>query len=256
MVAGHGVNTVWLTSSLFNLIVDEDLTALTGLSQVLTGGERLSARHVARFLDRFPDTALINGYGPVESTVFATTHRVTPADCARPDGIPLGRPVPGTRVVVLQGDRPCAPGEPGEICVAGDGLAHGYLGEPDLTAEKFTHVDLDGERVRLYRTGGPGRPGRERRPPLPRAARPAGEDPRQPRRTGRGGTADRAPGPVRRPLPGAPALERTRRRARAGGLLRTAPVRRRPRRTYRRSSPATCPPTSAPPTSSSSPRSP
>ncbi|WP_445684361.1 amino acid adenylation domain-containing protein [Streptomyces reticuli] len=153
MVVGHGVNTVWLTSSLFNLIVDEDLTALTGLSQVLTGGERLSARHVARFLDRFPDTALINGYGPVESTVFATTHRVTPADCARPDGIPLGRPVPGTRVVVLQGDRPCAPGEPGEICVAGDGLAHGYLGEPDLTAEKFTHVDLDGERVRLYRTG-------------------------------------------------------------------------------------------------------
>ncbi|MFE0133007.1 amino acid adenylation domain-containing protein [Streptomyces sp. NPDC059037] len=153
MVAGHGVNTAWLTSSLFNLIVDEDLTALSGLSQLMIGGERLSARHVGRFLDQFPDTALINGYGPVESTVFATTHRITAADCTRPSGIPLGRPVPGTSVFVLRGGRRCAPGEPGEICVAGDGLAHGYLGEPALTAEKFTDVYIDGEQVRLYGTG-------------------------------------------------------------------------------------------------------
>lgn len=153
MVAGQGANTAWLTSSLFNLIVDEDLAAMDGLTQVVIGGERLSARHVARFVDRFPDTALLNGYGPVESTVFATTHRITAADCTRDGGIPLGRPVPGTAVFVLLGDRPCAPGEPGEICVAGDGLAHGYLGEPALTAEKFTHVDIDGEQVRLYRTG-------------------------------------------------------------------------------------------------------
>ncbi|MDX3523626.1 amino acid adenylation domain-containing protein [Streptomyces scabiei] len=152
-VTDHGVNTAWLTSSLFNLIVDEDLSALSGLSQLMIGGERLSARHVGRFLDRFPGTALINGYGPVESTVFTTTHRVTVEDCARPNGIPLGRAVPGTAVFVLDGDRPCAAGEPGEICVAGDGLAHGYHGEPGLTAEKFTDVDIVGERVRLYRTG-------------------------------------------------------------------------------------------------------
>lgn len=113
LVADHGVNTAWLTSSLFNLIVDEDLAAMSGLSQVVIGGERLSARHVARFLDRFPDTALINGYGPVESTVFTTTHRITAADCARPGGIPLGRAVPGTSVFVLRGERPCAAGEPG-----------------------------------------------------------------------------------------------------------------------------------------------
>ncbi|MFJ2745130.1 amino acid adenylation domain-containing protein [Streptomyces sp. NPDC087440] len=153
VVAGHGVNTAWLTSSLFNLIVDEDLPALSGLSQVMIGGERLSERHVGRFLDRFPDTALINGYGPVESTVFTTTHRVTPTDCTRDGGIPLGRPVPGTSVFVLRGNRPCTPGEPGEICVAGDGLALGYLGEPALTAEKFAPIDIDGEQIRLYRTG-------------------------------------------------------------------------------------------------------
>ncbi|MFM9552364.1 amino acid adenylation domain-containing protein [Streptomyces caniscabiei] len=153
LVGDHGVNTVWLTSSLFNLIVDEDLSAMGGLSQLMIGGERLSARHVHRFLDRFPGTALVNGYGPVENTVFTTTHRITVADCARPGGIPLGREVPGTSVFVLDGDRPCAVGEPGEICAAGDGLADGYLGEPALTAEKFTYVDIVGERVRLYRTG-------------------------------------------------------------------------------------------------------
>ncbi|MDX3434231.1 amino acid adenylation domain-containing protein [Streptomyces sp. ME01-18a] len=153
MVADHGVNTAWLTSSLFNLIVEEDLAALSGLSQVMIGGERLSERHVGRFLDRFPDTALINGYGPAESTVFTTTHRITPPDCTRGGGIPLGRPVPGTSVFVLQGNRPCETNEPGEICISGDGLALGYLGDPALTDEKFPHIDINGEQIRLYRTG-------------------------------------------------------------------------------------------------------
>lgn len=152
-VARHGVNTVWLTGSLFNMIVDEDPAAFRGVGQVMTGGERLSPAHVGRFLRHHPEAVLLNGYGPVESTVFATTHRVTPADCERPDGIPLGRPVPGTEVHVLDGDRVCAVGEPGEICVAGDGLALRYLGDPALTAERFQALRL-GDRVRrVYRTG-------------------------------------------------------------------------------------------------------
>ncbi|NEC86500.1 non-ribosomal peptide synthetase [Streptomyces sp. SID12501] len=152
-VARHGVGTAWLTSSLFNMIVDEDLAAFDGMTQVMIGGERLSAPHVRRFLARHPGIALINGYGPVESTVFATTHRISPADCDRPAGIPIGRPVPDTQVYVLDGDRLCAIGEPGELCVAGDGLALRYLGRPELTAEKFTQVAVDGLRLRVYRTG-------------------------------------------------------------------------------------------------------
>lgn len=148
-IAGHGVNTVWLTSSLFNLIVDEDLDAFAGLDQVMIGGERLSTSHVRRFLGRHGDIELTNGYGPVESTVFATTHRITGAD----GDIPIGRPVPGTGIHVLDGTRPCAVGETGEICVSGHGLAIGYLGDPDLTAARFTTVDLDGRPVRVYRTG-------------------------------------------------------------------------------------------------------
>lgn len=156
LVARAGVDTVWLTSSLFNLFVDEDAPdrpCFAGIRQVLTGGERMSPTHAGRFLARYPDTVLTNGYGPVESCVFATTHRVTAADCARADGVPVGVPVPGTTVYVLDGDRPAAPDEPGEICLAGDGLALGYLDDAEATAASFVTLVLDGSPVRLYRTG-------------------------------------------------------------------------------------------------------
>ncbi|MFB6524099.1 amino acid adenylation domain-containing protein [Streptomyces sp. NPDC056401] len=152
-VSRHGADTVWLTSSLFNMIVDEAPDSFRGLRQVAIGGERLSPGHVRRFLHRHPAVLLLNGYGPVESTVFATTHRITEADCDAPGGIPLGRPVPGTQVWVLDGSRPCEVGETGEICLAGDGLALEYLRDPELTAARFDHVRLDGRDVRVYRTG-------------------------------------------------------------------------------------------------------
>lgn len=152
-VSAHGVTAAWLTSSLFNMIVDEDLSAFSGLRLVMTGGERLSPSHCRRFLRRHPDITLLNGYGPVESTVFATTHRITERDCDRPGGIPLGRPVPGTDVYVLRDGRPCGPDEIGEICLAGDGLALRYLADPVLTEEKFPWLDAHGCSVRIYRTG-------------------------------------------------------------------------------------------------------
>jgi amino acid adenylation domain-containing protein len=152
-IASAGVNNVWLTGSLFNMIVDEDVDTFQGITQVMVGGERLSPSHVRVFLRRHPSVALLNGYGPVESTVFATTHRIMESDCDRIDGIPLGRPVPGTCVFVLDGDRQCEIDEPGEICIAGDGLAVGYLGDTELTEAKFRHVDIGGSPLRVYRTG-------------------------------------------------------------------------------------------------------
>ncbi|MEU6145671.1 amino acid adenylation domain-containing protein [Streptomyces sp. NPDC047081] len=152
-VAEDGVNTVWLTSSVFNMIVDEDLSSFSGLSQVMVGGERLSVDHVRRFLEAHPVIELTNGYGPVESTIFASTHRVMPMDHLRPGGIPLGLCVPATRIYVLDGDRECGDDEEGEICITGDGLAIGYLGDPELTAERFATYVLDGRPTRVYRTG-------------------------------------------------------------------------------------------------------
>jgi amino acid adenylation domain-containing protein len=149
-----GVDTLWLTASLFNLFVDEDLDCFSGLGHVLAGGETMSPEHVRSFLARHPGIALWNGYGPAESCMLTTTRRLTLADCDRPGGVPVGTPVPGTTVLVLGAhDRRCQPGEPGEICIAGQGLATGYLGQPDLTAEKFPAIELDGRPVRIYRTG-------------------------------------------------------------------------------------------------------
>ncbi|WP_329061009.1 amino acid adenylation domain-containing protein [Streptomyces sp. NBC_01429] len=153
LVREAGVNTLWLTASVFNLFVEEDPGCFDGVRQLLVGGERLSPAHVHRFVRAHPGIALVNGYGPVENTVFTTTHRITSADHRAGGEIPLGRPVPRTEVFVLDGEsRPCPPGVTGEICVAGAGLANGYLANPGQTAKSFTEIDLGGPR-RIYRTG-------------------------------------------------------------------------------------------------------
>ncbi|MFI9645075.1 amino acid adenylation domain-containing protein [Streptomyces sp. NPDC052040] len=157
LVKSSGVDTVWLTASLFNLLVDEDVDCFEGLRQVLTGGERLSVPHVRAFQERHPQILLVNGYGPVESCVFVTTRPVRPADWTAADGIPIGRPVPGTSVLLLDDGIPVPEDAPGEICVAGEGLALGYLGNPEATAEKFVTANVDGAPTLLYRTGDLGR---------------------------------------------------------------------------------------------------
>ncbi|MET7621974.1 amino acid adenylation domain-containing protein [Streptomyces sp. NPDC005408] len=153
LVRNHGVDTAWLTSSLFNMFVDEDLSCFDGMSQLLIGGERVSQHHIRKFLTRHPSVRLINGYGPAEACVFATTHPVTLADTDHPDGIPIGRVVPRTELHLLDGDARCRPGDTGEICVAGAGLANEYLGQPAETAARFVTVELDGTPTRVYRTG-------------------------------------------------------------------------------------------------------
>ncbi|MFA7766292.1 amino acid adenylation domain-containing protein [Streptomyces sp. NRRL S-448] len=149
-----GVTTLRLTATLFHLFVDEDPTCFTGLRQVFVGGERLSPHHVRTFLGRHPEVGLTNGYGPAESCMHATSHPVRIQDCDREAGIPLGTPVPFTTVAVVGPEgEVCPPGRTGEIHLAGEGLALGYLGEPELTARSFVTVELEGRQVRAYRTG-------------------------------------------------------------------------------------------------------
>jgi amino acid adenylation domain-containing protein len=157
LVRSHGVDTLWLTTSLFNLFMDEDPECFRGLCRVLTGGEKLSPGHVRRFLGQHPGIALRNGYGPAENCMLTTTRLVRPEDCDMPNGIPVGTPVPGTEVLVIDaGGQPCQPGQPGEVCIAGTGLAVGYLARPELTREKFPVLDLGGEPRRVYRSGDAG----------------------------------------------------------------------------------------------------
>ncbi|MEO7730650.1 MAG: AMP-binding protein, partial [Kofleriaceae bacterium] len=100
VIAAHGVTTAWLTSALFNSVVDEDPRLLRGLAQLFTGGEALSPSHVRRALAALPGTELVNGYGPTECTTFTTTFaipREIPADLP----IPIGGPIADTQIYVL-----------------------------------------------------------------------------------------------------------------------------------------------------------
>lgn len=113
-IAAHHVDAAWLTSALFNSIVDVDPTCLAGLKELLVGGEALSVPHVRRFMEAVPGTSLINGYGPTECTTFATTHRIRPEDLVSGGSIPIGRPITATELYVLDPDgRPVARGERG-----------------------------------------------------------------------------------------------------------------------------------------------
>ena len=148
----QSVNQAWITSSLFNMIVEEDIEAFTGLKKVITGGEKLSVIHVKKFIKKFPNICIVNGYGPVESSIFATTHTIKLKDCDNANGIPIGKTVPGTEVYVIKGNL-CQEGEIGEICIAGSGLATGYLKDKKLTDTKFVVQKIKGKTIRLYKTG-------------------------------------------------------------------------------------------------------
>ncbi|MGW0534030.1 amino acid adenylation domain-containing protein [Streptomyces sp. NPDC003032] len=151
LIHEHGVTTVHVSASLLNHLVDAYPHTFDGVTQVMTGGETASPRHVHALLDRRPDLHLVNGYSPVENTVFTLTHRIRPTDTT----IPVGRPLAAKSVRILGPDlRPVAEGDTGEIYMAGAGLAHGYLGQPGLTAERFV-AGPDGGR--MYRTGDLGR---------------------------------------------------------------------------------------------------
>jgi len=148
-------DTLWLTATWFNAIVDEDPMALSTVRQLIIGGEPLSVPHVDRALRVLRETSIINGYGPTEGTTFACCYRI-PADFdPRRSSVPIGRPIANTKAYVLDSQtRPVPTGAPGELCIGGDGLARGYLGDPGLTAERFIpnpFADRPGER--LYRTG-------------------------------------------------------------------------------------------------------
>ncbi|MBL9173698.1 MAG: amino acid adenylation domain-containing protein [Verrucomicrobiales bacterium] len=151
----HGVDTLWLTAALFNLVVDEDVSMLRGVRQLLTGGEALSVSHVRRALSALPETRLINGYGPTEATTFATTFNIPRELSADVESIPIGRPIRQTRVRVLDAARCPVPfGAVGELWISGPGVSPGYWNQPERTAERF-HPDPTPERPTAvcYRTG-------------------------------------------------------------------------------------------------------
>jgi len=153
LTARHGLTALWLTAGLFRLAAEQNPGCFAGLRQVWAGGEAVPASAVRRVLAACPGLTVTNGYGPTETTTFATC-RPCPDGAGVPDALPIGRPLDGMRAYVLDGAlRPLPAGVVGELYVAGPGVARGYLGRPEATAERFTADPFGPPGARMYRTG-------------------------------------------------------------------------------------------------------
>ncbi len=146
-LARHRVSVLFLTTSLFNRLAHEAPAMFGGLRILVFGGEAADAESVRRVLAHGAAERLVNGYGPTETTTFAICHTIRHVEGA---SIPIGRPIANTRVFLLDGNlQPVPIGVAGEIFIGGPGVALGYHGLPELTAEKFLETPFG----RVFRTG-------------------------------------------------------------------------------------------------------
>lgn len=146
LLHGEGATVLQATPALWRLLADaEEVPAVKALS----GGELLPRDLADRLIDRCQ--SLWNLYGPTETTIWSTIHRVTGGTRV----VPIGRPIANTAVYVVDRHlRPVPIGVTGELCIGGVGLARGYWGRPDLTAERFVPDSVGGHPgARLYLTG-------------------------------------------------------------------------------------------------------
>jgi amino acid adenylation domain-containing protein len=147
------VNIMWFTSSFLNQWVDLDIKVFEGLRTVLTGGEKLSEKHIEKLRNQYPALEIINGYGPTENTTFSLTYSIKEKQIIQT--IPIGRPLNNRSAYVLNRQlNLCGVGVIGELFVGGAGVGRGYLNRPDLTEERFLPDPFNGEPgARMYRTG-------------------------------------------------------------------------------------------------------
>ena len=148
------IEVLWLTSGLFSLVVENGITMLEDVKYLLAGGDVLNKNHVARVLETHKSMTVINGYGPTESTTFASLYFMTQQSAINAS-VPIGKPLDNTGLYILDKNQKLVPiGIAGELCISGDGLARGYLNQPELTAEQFIKNPFSEDRTsRLYKTG-------------------------------------------------------------------------------------------------------
>ncbi|WP_121642680.1 non-ribosomal peptide synthetase [Bacillus vallismortis] len=151
------ITTVHFIPAMLNSFLDqaeiERLSDGTSLKRVFAGGEPLAPRTAARFASLLPQVSLIHGYGPTEATVDAAFYELDLEQDRDHLRIPIGKPVPGARLYVLDPHlavQPC--GVAGELHIAGAGVARGYLNRPALTEERFLEDPFYPDE-RMYKTG-------------------------------------------------------------------------------------------------------
>lgn len=142
----------FVTTSLFNVWVENIVEALSDVDYILIGGESASVKHCKLLFKSSFSGTLINGYGPTESTFFATTYSMT-KESDVVDPIPIGKPISKTNVYLINKNRELLPrGIEGEIAIGGSGLIREYINSPDLYNKRFIHLNdelvyLTGDRA-------------------------------------------------------------------------------------------------------------
>jgi amino acid adenylation domain-containing protein len=152
-LAAERVTVLWLTAGLFHQVVATRPQALTNVRRLVAGGDVISPAHLNRLLTTRPGLTFTNGYGPTENTTFTACW--VAGGPTGGDPLPIGRPIAGTSVAVLDSQMRLVPvGVRGELWAGGEGVALGYVRDPETTAERFVpdpFADQPGRR--MYRTG-------------------------------------------------------------------------------------------------------
>ncbi|GAA0421726.1 pyoverdine biosynthesis protein PvdJ [Acrocarpospora corrugata] len=154
-VADHQVSVLQVVPSVLRLLAEDSLSAgwarCRNLRLLFSAGEPLHAELCQRIFTRRPGIEIVNTYGPTECAIDVSAQDVDPGQTAGP--IPIGRPIDGVRLLVLDREgEPAPPWVPGDLYVGGIAVGLGYLGRQDLTAAAFV-PDPAGGVGRLYRTG-------------------------------------------------------------------------------------------------------
>ena len=148
-ILDNSISILWLTAPLFNQLSETNPNIFQNVSTLLTGGDILSPKHINNVRNIFPNLTIINGYGPTENTTFSCCFTI---DKNYETAIPIGKPISNsTAYVVSSHGTLCPVGVPGELWVGGDGVAKGYLNNPNLTKEKFISNPFSNGII--YKTG-------------------------------------------------------------------------------------------------------
>jgi len=145
------ITVLFITTGWFNQLVDTDISVFAKLSAILTGGEKMSEKHVERCRNAYPHIKISNIYGPTENTTFSLSYPISGKVLNM--STPIGRPLNNRTAYVLDAVQQLVPvGVVGELYVGGAGVSRGYLNRPELTEERFVpHPFRAGEKI--YKTG-------------------------------------------------------------------------------------------------------